>query len=260
MENVKDGYLSTTISNWTDLSKFTHYFSDDLGFIFRGQADSDWKLTPSIERFLRKQPLQLQNDSIYEEQLNKFRESVRGKRQSNIQLSDNELWSLGQHYGLYTPLLDWTYSFHIALYFCFYTENKPESGFRSVFALHKKSIREQMELYNAGKSEYQKLEIIDSLSDENMRIINQAGLFTKTPLGFDIEQWIPKTFTNVTTEAYLLKINIPNSERMRILKELYLMNITPKTIYPDLHGASLDCNYHLNLLADVAKRKFPSWA
>lgn len=78
-------------------------------------------------------------------------------------------------------------------------------------------------------------------------MVNQNGLFTKMPLGFDFEEWIFNNFSDQTDPCVFFKIDIPNSLRIQILNILDLMNINPGTIYPDLFGASLNANHTLLL-------------
>ncbi|HMR56888.1 MAG TPA: FRG domain-containing protein, partial [Cyclobacteriaceae bacterium] len=251
MATVENGILKTKVDSWNELSTFTRYFSDDLGFIFRGQADSAWKLETSLNRFLNKTDPKLKNNTVYDFHLRNFRESIRGRGVKTTGLSDNELWALGQHYGLFTPLLDWSFSFHISLYFAFIEEIKPVNGYRTIFALHRQGVTDRVKEYNKEKTEHDKFDIVESMSDENPRIINQAGLFTKIPLDFNLQHWVHDQFKGMT-KGYFFIIEINDKERMRILKELNLMNINPKTVFPDLHGSSMNCNHKLMLNADKA--------
>ena len=93
------------------------------GYIFRGQELSEWGLTPSLFR----QPI---NDNLdYSEMiahhLDRFIIASRGLfDKSKFEDEYFDLWAIGQHNDLFTPLLDWSASPYIALFFAFCNERE----------------------------------------------------------------------------------------------------------------------------------------
>jgi len=83
-------------------------------------------------------------------------------------------------------------------------------------------------------------------SDENPRLISQAGLFTISPSGIDVEEWVAKYFEGDRL-VRLRKVTLPNTERDTALKALNRMNINHATLFPDLIGASKYCNLSLEI-------------
>jgi hypothetical protein len=60
------------------------------------------------------------------------------------------------------------------------------------------------------------LELIDPLSDENPRLVNQGALFTRAPIGVPIEKWI-QTYFGGSKSAVLLRIELPDVDRPQCL-------------------------------------------
>lgn len=251
--NKIDGSWYIEINKYSDLTPLIEHFAEDRDFLFRGQGDSKWKITSSLERYLKSTDPLLKNNSIFEYQLNNFKKNLRGKGILETNLSDNELWALGQHYGLHTPLIDWSKSLFIALYFAFIEPYDSQIEYRSLYSIHYTSLKNKQESYNIAKSEYEKFEFVEHFLGVNSRLLNQNGLFTKVPLGFDFEQWIGSNFQDRTKLPVFFKINISNKLRIQILNILDLMNINPGTIFPDLVGASLNANHTLVLTAEKFK-------
>jgi FRG domain len=254
--NPQNGFLHSRLSSFDDFRNFANYFSDDLGFIFRGHARCEWNLETSLDRLIRRiNPVQTDLKTTYEFQLRLFVKSIRGRTNAikDVSSNEDELWALGQHYGLATPLLDWTSSLYVSLFFAFIDPIPAPKGFRTVWALHRDGVIEAMAAYNADLEYYEQFSFIDPLTDHNTRLISQAGAFTRQPLGFDVPSWVQTQFQG-STEAYLFKIDVPDSERLRILRHLRQMNIHSGTLFPDLNGASLDCNETLELMADKRRR------
>jgi len=84
--------------------------------------------------------------------------------------------------------------------------------------------------------------------DDDSRLANQSGLFTKSPIGVDIEQWVRGNFSVVgKAKVILLKLTLPNTERTTILKALNRMNINHLSLFPDLPGASKFSNMMLEI-------------
>lgn len=134
------------------------------------------------------------------------------------------------------------------MFFAFINEHIPEEGYRSVYALaHGATLR--LSVASKHLEEHQRFERVISNSEDNPRVINQAGLFTKMPYRYNIQGEVMKKYEGENRGVFI-KLNIPEKERRRIVKELSLMNINPRTMFPDLQGSALDCNFRLFLLAD----------
>jgi hypothetical protein len=234
-----------TVDDWDNLlANINDLVADWPAYIFRGQASSDWLLESTLSRALKRIKY-TDKEELVKEHLERFKLKIRGRRGKNPrQLSENELWALGQHYGLYTPLLDWSRSPYVGLFFALTDVNKSPTGQRTLWALHSTDSDTITKFYKNKESNSKRyLELVDPILDENERLVNQNGLFTKTPLTTDIEDLITRG-PNIEWVT-LYKINFPDGLRDEGIAYLNLMNINYASLYPDLSGSSLDTNLKL---------------
>jgi len=245
---VIDGIRTVHCSSWNGFSSFIHeQLTNFESYVFRGHASTSWKLEPTIDRVRDENGKPLIDA---EKHLHKFKYASRGRRgqSPNIVMDDNEWWALGQHHGLYTPLLDWSESPFVASYFAFLLDDIEFDEQVVVYALSRNGCdRKNRELKtNSPKNASTKINTLDfirPLTDENPRLINQRGLFTRVPSQTTIDEWIISNFKDSSTVgAPLLKIYIPAYERISALKSLNRMNVNHLSLFPDLDGASKYCN------------------
>lgn len=228
--------------------------------VYRGQRGFDWHLSSTLSRLYDggSVPPQHQQDLLAQ-----FRLAMRGRGLDVSRLEDTDVWAFGQHHGLRTPLIDWTKSPYVALFFAF-DEADPESPpnpSRAVFCLNMAAVRADTDLAD---------QIFEPIHHENARLVNQAGLFTITPSGSDniVSSILNNLADNEVIDPdnpndvakYISKMHIPNSGRVECLASLRKMNIHHANLFPDAGGASRFCNDWLSRIiesemADAAAAK-----
>ncbi|MFA6188236.1 MAG: FRG domain-containing protein [Sulfuricurvum sp.] len=249
---IENGFFECALDSW---KCFGEYINEEMlnhtNYIYRGHGDHTWKLEPTIDRIVTDP-----SSEIREEHLERFKYEIRSRRGKNPSIlnDDNDWWALGQHHGLNTPLLDWTQSPFIALYFAASVALKEKSEKCSVYALWQNSVKiindsiKSNELIKEVNGHKPTVKLFHPLSDENNRLVNQRGLFTRGPNNMPLEDWVSKLNMNIPeTKNYcvLIKINIPSKDLDNCLRYLNRMNISNSTLFPDLMGASLHCNDYL---------------
>ena len=273
-KRIKSGILERQLKSWTEFVDFVKDPLQSCGtLIYRGQADSDWTVTSTLNRLERHfstkpnlnsgTPREFKRPRVdRKRQLDRFKEMARGRLAFHIpEADDDEWWALAQHHGMATPMLDWTYAPFVALYFAFEQEicqcdgggKKPE--YRSVFALAHHLIPTE----ETGKIHPMPF---SPRWPGNYRLNSQAGLFLRMPdepryendslIPVDLEAYISEQFKketygtlpgglgNLHPSAVLQKFIIPSSDtdRFECLRFLDQMNINRASLFPDLDGAA----------------------
>ncbi len=281
----ENGVGEVRLSKWWDFVAYIHEsIVDDPGFVWRGQKSEAWPLQPSLERLfepLKIDPASDDGDTHRFEHMSRFKLAVRGhvdphdleerlldplsSAKANIEVGENtplgpslaereenNWWALGQHYGLSTPLLDWSTSPFVAAFFAF-MEPSPiceQSEDRAIYGLHRPLVSLKSDEIRELDSELGRsktVSFIEPLYKGNPRIVNQGGLFTRTPDGVDVKKWIQDNFTEGDDEVYLLKLTLPDEDREHILRFLNRMNINHRSLFPDLYGATGFVNMRLKI-------------
>lgn len=232
------------VSNWHDLHlQIDEYFTHYDGYIFRGQADSTWRLESSLTRAIRRTYPDADSDQIQQladQHLQTFKRNIRGRCALDLKTADKPtLWALGQHFGLYTPLLDWSRSPYVALFFSLF--GPCESGQRALWAIFEADI-EQFWPRNAKATG---MRVIHPLGHDNQRLVSQNGLFLDVPVGQSADGLIEagKDMEYVT----MYKFVFPDAIRNDVLAALNNMNINHASLFPDLIGSSLFANFQLEV-------------
>jgi hypothetical protein len=274
-------FATIRVEVWSQFSDLIEtHFLDWSEYAYRGQRCLDWELRSKFDReFVKSRKLLEQTDPyagldcndralveqavegkggrtlpdrtvLLQEHLSVFKAAALGRRGASPKfLSDDEWWALGQHFGMATPLLDWTKSAYVACFFAFEDPSPPPSGFRAIWAFshigHLEVILNQPENIEKQSGDVSAIEMIEAPLDENGRMINQSGLFTRTPGGEDIATFIDENVDLRGMSPILYRIEAPNSQRDMFLRHLELMNIHSGTLFPDLIGAAALSNRRL---------------
>jgi hypothetical protein len=250
-KKFESGIQSYEFDNWSEFIDKINSTLDYRQYIWRGQRDSSWIIEPTLDRVLRIIG-KIGDLKTIDEHLNRFKYAARGRRGSNPPglNTDNDWWAIGQHNGLLTPLLDWTKSPFVSAFFAFASSEKSSTNRRLITGISRPSFESKSkEIIRAHPTSSSPpiIKFFEPLSDENARLVNQGGLFTRSPAGVDIESWVRNNFGKDEKKIRMYKMLLPDDEREIILKSLNRMNINYSSLFPDLFGTSKFVNMDIEI-------------
>jgi hypothetical protein len=231
-------------------------------YIFRGQANAEWKLESSLER--------ITGDKWCSEEARRYEELSLARFQSKFHLYDREntepqsllAWlSLMQHYGVPTRLIDFTDSPFVALYFAFETYKSSSKKDLSIFAIDYRAIRlasvahirkndnnfqyKDEEIYDQQDVIFDK--VIDPRAYEiawvtepkvhNVRLDRQGGCFLVS--GSRDKRIQDVLDDSLYDDSNFIKYTIAAALHTNVFALLRKMNLTGKVLYGDLYGLAI---------------------
>lgn len=221
--------------------------------LFRGQALKSWNLQSSLLRLFHDTVGNVDAVEIEQQVRHAFRnEAHRFVPAHYIPDNDHDLamwWPLMRHYGAPTRILDWSLSPYVALYFAVHSHWEQDGAVwfvraKSISAAfktklggdYKKDWKEKRSLPKgnlfASKSPSDTLYCYE-ITRQFDRIAAQQGWFTICcdPLldhATCLERYVK--------QPDLQKFVIPADQKPSIMRELHLMNITAKALFPGTDG------------------------
>lgn len=248
-------------------------------FIYRGQADSNWELEPSLFRHspadqilsntfdglcfmywvrlkefingcdLNSSKIPFDSKALRDNHFNEFDSAVVFKTKAWPHAELYELIAFAQHYGVWTEFLDWTKSPLVACYFAASQAIKQPS-FDDLLSVWIFDTEKENLLNNGTEKNF---EIIEVPKSANQNISSQLGCFTLvrqnlvrgTALTFEqkpkrIKQL--KLLNELVADKKiqaLLKISLPQKYAAELLQYCSAYSINAATIFRGIEGAAI---------------------
>lgn len=231
------GYNTLEYDSWSNFKSRISFdlcgkpFFSEKKYVFRGQRNQNWPLISGFDRIFGVLDFKRRKQSE-ESLISEFRNCCRDLKENDrfISYSDIEILSIGQHYGLPTRLLDWTYSLYTAAFFAFGYNKSDDSKQISIWV-----IDMEHEVWNSDLG----VEIVKSKLIENEYQKKQRGIFTlnKSP-HISLEEFVLACSKRCDINGALTQILIPYSEREIALNDLDMMNINHMYLFPGLEGCA----------------------
>lgn len=224
----------------------------EYDWIFRGQANSGWRLEPTIERGFGTKNIAERECELYE--------GFHAKAHlysSRLPLPNDHLSWIGmmQHHGCPTRLLDWTYSPLVATYFAL-ADSHPEP-YSAVWAISTGRLKNEewwigqgpissnsqlkvaldQQLTRVCTAGNQSLVRLCTPGFESQRISSQQGCFL---YNCNLAESFEASLNGMmgSDDGWAYKFLIPRSSREEFLRKLLWMNVHAVSLFPDLDGLS----------------------
>ena len=260
---------------------FLQWIDELKGFwCFRGQREASWGLDTSLDRGVRRETSSPHSSSLYhlsrktemQESLHRFQQYAHTYLSHVPDTDDLCSWySLMQHYCAPTPLLDWTESPYVGMYFA--VEDKPSDGHSAVWAIDSEWL--EMKGRELLKEKGIPFAAVDSPPGEiaqdtnrllrgieapvllrinpamsHVRLFAQRGLFLcKLIEQASVGQLLMRMvmYPTLTDKPVIRKLEIESSLRIAFFKRLRAMNIQRASLFPGLDGLGAQIRLDLEL-------------
>lgn len=238
----------------------------DHNYGFRGHADEEWDLVPTLGRFIDRivaafHDLRSEREYATKIALKRLRDEFKKNLIMNNDLprqriEEMDLWQYGQHFGLPSPLLDWTRSPYVALFFALSDWNGAAKGCVWILNLELLSylnkvvvdevrprFKDRIKPEALLNEQYPVLDVVEEINENNRRMVFQQGFFTRHDYYRSLEVWLNRVVSALhfkrADRPLLQKHTFPCSEveRIAILDKLDSMNINHRTLFPDIAGS-----------------------
>jgi hypothetical protein len=262
--------------SWKDIVDFKEELEDlgeNLEWIYRGQSNNK-ELRTLIERTISDFNLKKEDAFDIEFALtDRFKRNLHTVDPASPRnLSPVELFALMQHYGAPTRLLDFTYSFYVAVFFAVENFQGKTPTIWSIDALWLQDqarnhfgktekefmpgkIREDFENYFMKVNGKSVKRVVYQITPHllNLRLSIQQGTFLcPSNINFSFMANFAASISEHTSiEDHVRVLEIEPKTREKALKELYRMNITRASLFPGLTGLAQSLKYALLLPATI---------
>ena len=244
------------IQSWAEFDAFC---AARDGWAFRGQRDASWQLLSSLSRRL------MQTGVPREVWREREERAIRVfRRKAHVYLPDRSVLNddlrclaMMQHHGAPTRLLDFTKSPYVAAFFAM----EKSIGDAAVYALNTPRLwastpqfdqsltRDVVDPRVNGRFERyfapnrHPLVWFGEPSEMDRRLVAQSGLLVMPGM---LDHTLDELLEGYDSTIPLLeKVVLPGSVRAKALNDLYRMNITQATLFPDLEGLARSIAYEL---------------
>jgi FRG domain len=242
------------LKNWTEFKDFAE--NTRLEYIFRGQSDANWDLSTTLDR------------SKITENFKKFEDELitEFKRGAKFYLKDEQVpstllewFSMLQHFGAPSRLLDFSKSPYIAAFFAF--EHTSLDVDKVAIWVIDKIVYYQKAMYYF-KDKIQKLTVTgrytyDDATFEKVykksKVDDINCIFPVEPLNINQRYYLQQSiflcqgnpfepfknqlsFLSESYEKATIKVTIPTIEKKKAIQDLIKMNINRATLFPGLDG------------------------
>ena len=263
--------IEIKIKNWNELTGLFQDMNNDGAWIYRGQSNSKWGLTPTLERAI----LVFKEKELFEE----FSRNAHMYYKDYSKIESKIEWlSLMQHHGAPTRLLDWTRSPYVGTFFALNNMND-KSGSSVLWSFNLSKINKKLvngenrkdrrfqplltksflhnnflfdnDFAKVFLSEWEEdneyvfpsmvLPISPYFSHPRLTIqqglfLSQTRIFNDSSNTISFEKALIDTVKLPPTKEWIRKYLIPYKLRKTILKELNYMNINDTTLFPGIDG------------------------